>query len=101
MLSKRDLERTIEELEQCPISYQSCEKLATFYTIYDHLYGEVPQVKIPQTEEKIGEHGGTDFLKAVSGMSAERAWALVNELVDAIQVTNPRLYDSFMRKVAE
>lgn len=101
MLSKRDLERTIEELEKNPCSFQDCQKLATFYTMYDHLYGEIPQATVPKTEERVGDYGTTPFLLGVNGMDAEKAWLLMDELATAVQVTNPRLYDSVMRKMAE
>ena len=35
------------------------------------------------------------------GMDAERAWVLMDELMSAVQITNKRLYDSVMRKIAE
>ena len=101
MLSKRDLERTIEELEKNPCSFQDCQKLATFYTLYDHIYGETPKVTVPVEQTKIGDYGDTDFLKSIVGMDAERAWVLMDELMSAVQITNKRLYDSVMRKIAE
>ena len=101
MLYRRDLERTIEELEKNPSTYQDCEKLATFYILLDHLYGETPQVTVPKTQDKVGQYGESDFLAGVSGMDAGRAWLLMGELMEAVRVTNPRLYDSVMRKIAE
>lgn len=99
MLSKRDIERAINECESSISSYDDCKKLATFYAIYDHLYSEDA---VNQSEEIfVGDYGDSDFLKAISGKSAERMWRIVDELVEAIIVTNPRLYDGVMRKVAE
>ena len=40
MISKKELLREIEELENKQPTYQTCEKLSTLYIIYDHLYGE-------------------------------------------------------------
>ena len=40
MIAKTELEKAIDECEHLPTSYQNCEKLATFYAIYDHLYAE-------------------------------------------------------------
>ena len=38
MFSKGELLDAIEELEASPATFQNAEKLATFYTLYDHLY---------------------------------------------------------------
>ena len=46
MISERELRREIEEYENKQPTYQVCEKLATLYIIYDHLYS----VKEPQTD---------------------------------------------------
>lgn len=45
--------------------------------------------------------GDSDFLSAITGKKAEDVWMVMNELMDAIAVTNPRLYDATMRKLAE
>ena len=99
MLSKRDLEMTIEDLERNPCSFQDCQKLATFYAIYDHLYGDPVVAKVER--ETVGDFGSSDFLQAIRGMDAERAWVLMDELMSAVQITNKRLYESVLRKIAE
>lgn len=99
MLTKRELEQAINEMENATSTYQNCEKLATFYTIYDHMYAVTPTVSAD--EEVVGDYGLSDFLQAVKGMRAEKAWGIMDELMVAVQVTNPRLYDSVMRKVVE
>ena len=99
MLSKRDLERTIEDLERNPCSFQDCQKLATFYTLYDHLYGDPVVAKVER--ETVGDFGDSDFLQSIRGMDAERAWVLMDELMSAVQITNKRLYESVLRKIAE
>ena len=101
MLSKRDLERTIEDLERNPCSFQDCQKLATFYTIYDHLYGDPVAKEAKVERETVGDFGSSDFLQAIRGMDAERAWVLMDELMSAVQITNKRLYESVLRKIAE
>lgn len=101
MLTRREIERAIHECEEGNSSYQNCEKLATLYTIYDHLYTTPEPRMVMQEETSIGQHGDSDFLIAVEGMDAERAWAVVDELMEALKITNPRLYDGVMRKIAE
>lgn len=96
MISKRELEQAIRECENGRVSYQNCEKLATFYTLYDHLYAEYPQEEVmdqPRVQSKILEMAGDK--------DAVQVWALVDELVDAVQVLNPKLYQNFITKLAE
>lgn len=101
MLSRKEIERAIMECEDGNSSYQNCEKLATLYTIYDHLYS-LPEPMVSTKEEiVIGYYGDSDFLKAVMGKNSEAIWKILDELMDAVMVTNPRLYDGVMRKVAE
>lgn len=78
----------------------TCEKLATFFIIKDHLYGSGEKAEI-RTETLVDYMGDSEFLNAITGKKAEDVWMVMNELMDAIAVTNPRLYDATMRKLAE
>lgn len=49
--------------------------------------------------ETLGLYGESDFLRAVAGIPASDAWAVMDELMDTLQVVNPRTYDSVMRKL--
>lgn len=100
MISEKDLNRAIDECKDTANSYTNCEKLATFLIIKDHLYGsnEVAQTR---AEEVVDHHGNSEFLDAITDKKAEDVWMVMNELMDAIAVTNPRLYDATMRKLAE
>lgn len=98
MLTKRELADAISELEASPRSYQDCAKLATFYSLYDHLYPEVPQGYSGQTET-VGSYGDSEFLQAVASKDAGVAWGLMDELMSALKVLHPRLYDSVLRKL--
>jgi len=95
MITKRELEKAIMECENAPTSYQNCEKLATFYTILDHM-GEPPEVK---AQEPIDTQGESDFMQAVQGMPVEELLAIMDELMDATLIANPRLYQGVMRKL--
>lgn len=99
MLSKREIEQAIGELETAASTYQNCEKLASLYVVYDHMYGKVKSEF--QAETEVVDHGMSDFLQMIRGMKAEAAWMIMDELMSAVQVTNPRLYESVMRKIAE
>ena len=51
MISERELMREISDYEDRTPTYQTCEKLANLYTIYDHLY-EKKEPSIMTASEK-------------------------------------------------
>lgn len=96
MFSKNELLDAIDELERSPDTYQNAEKLATFYTLYDHLYvREVPKNLVEMTREvTIDRYGDTEFLKAIDGMNAEKAWLVIDELMTTLMALQRKLYDA-------
>lgn len=96
MFSKNELLDAIDDLEMAPATYQNAEKLATFYTLYDHLYvREVPKNLVEMTREvTIDRYGDTEFLKAIDGMNAEKAWLIMDELMTTLMALQRKLYDA-------
>ena len=67
---------------------------------------EVEQAEqVPQTifnsvdEDIIADYGNTDFYRMINGKKAADVWAVMNELMDTLQVINPKLYDGVMRQL--
>lgn len=101
MLTKSQLMDAIDELETSCVTYQDCEKLATFYSLYDHLYGSsrpVPNVEMLR-EVTIAEYGGSDFLRSISGKDADAVWQIMDEVMDTVRAFQPRLYDATLQKI--
>lgn len=98
MITRRELDGAIRECEDAPTSYQNCEKLATFYTIREHAFKKEGTEVIEQTQG-IDDYGDTDFLQAIQNKPPNEMWLLMDELMQTILVTNPRLYDSVMRQI--
>lgn len=100
MITRRELDGAIRECENAPTSYQNCEKLATFYTILDHITEEPQEIEHsydpPQGIEKYGD---SDFLQAIVGRDTAEIMAVMDELMETILITNPRLYQGVMRKI--
>ncbi len=103
MITKRELERAIDEIERKDsTTFQDCQKLATFYTIYNQLYGNSEQLKsVPIEQEIVHVIGETDFIKSINGKQAEKMWAVMDELLTTLSVINDKLYDSVLRKVRD
>ena len=103
MFSKNELLDAIDDLEMAPATYQNAEKLATFYTLYDHLYvREVPKNLVEMTREiTIDRYGDTEFLKAIDGMNAEKAWKIMDELMSTLMALQRKLYDATIDRIKQ
>lgn len=106
MFTKAELLDAVNELCDGKHSIQNCEKLAAVYTVLDHLYGEEKQVQVlsgysndNKIESDIGLYGESNFLKAIAGKPAKEVWLLMDELIEAMLVLNPRLTNNFFEKL--
>lgn len=101
MFSKSELLDAIEDLEMAPATYQNAEKLATFYTLYDHLYVRKESVsRIESINEVIvDDYGDSEFLQAVAGRKADQIWMVMDELMETVKVLQPKLYQAVIDKI--
>ena len=99
MLTKRELDGAIKECENAPTSYQNCAKLATFYTIVDHLYNNESKPLVEQSQ--VDDYGDSEFLQSVKGKDTQSIWLVMDELMATLQAVNPRLYDGVMRMIEQ
>lgn len=104
MITHSDLQAAIAECqgERNP-NANTCIKLAAFYIIKDHLYGEHDEPEPPAysfaaprvettAETHVAYDSGTEFANTIRGMKADDAWAVIDELMDVLALTQPRLY---------
>ena len=107
MISERELLAAIKLCEKDPVTLNSCEKLAVYYTVYDHLfgsrgYGERSSTASHGENERIFVPSpSSEFLKSVEGKDTKRVWAVLDELLSTIKIINPRLYDGVLRRLDE
>ncbi len=85
MPTKEELEDAIYKYEHTPVSYHNCQSLAMFYYLYDRLYGD--------SEHKAAEE---EFRYSIG---QEKFWEVFDELLEALQVLNPKLYQSVIQKL--
>ena len=106
MITEKDLKNAIAECqgERNP-NANTCIKLAAYFTIYDHLFPDHAEQAEPKAiaqvvdDGKIGNYGDSEFYKAIKGKKPAEVWAVMDELMETIQVINPRLYDGVMREL--
>lgn len=106
MIDEKELQLWISRLETEESSWSNYEKLAALYTIANqHKRVSLPEMPAmysaaPAPEEQmVGEYGDSPFLQAVAKVSPEKAWGVMDELMDALIILNSRVYNSVMAKL--
>lgn len=107
MIRADDLREAIAECEgERSPNANTCIKLAAFLTLLSHYAEkEAPTEKptefktAPAVESYIKNYGDDDFLRAISGKSAESVWLIIAELMMTLEVLNKPLHDSVMRRI--
>lgn len=104
MFTQAELLDAIDEICKGKHSIQNCEKLAAIYIVLDHLYNtgysaDAPPSITVEESPAIGYYGDSDFLKAVATKNPQQTMLLIDELMDAISVLNPKIYNSFMARL--
>lgn len=95
MFKKNELIDAIEELETASATFQNCQKLATFYLLYDHLYGDNrPDMPVIERMTIIDDLGDSDFLQTIAGSDAQKVFIVLDELMQTVKVLQPRLYEA-------
>lgn len=99
MISIDEINAEIAKLEAQNQTYQTIEKLAALYTVRDHhVISERPA---PAGTAPVKVEASSPFLSLCSGEPVCEIMAVMDELMDTLQVLMPRLYDSVMRKLQE
>ena len=116
MITEKEVAQAIEQCMQEPVTGNKRAVLADLIIIQDYLFGEptraqeVPQPMpmqsysappMEQVEIYVETDGDSEFLRAVNDKKADRAWRLMNELVEAVRILHPNMYTSFIDKVLD
>lgn len=102
MIDEKELKAWIARLETEQSSWSNYEKLAALYIIQNqhetrNAYTPIATYSgeaVPDTA-----FGDSEFMQAVKDCDAIKAWGVMDELMDALKVTNTRVYDNVMRKL--
>lgn len=113
MITEEDLKEAIAECQgQRNPNANTCIKLAAFLTIQKEMFGiaEHPEIIQPfnsysyssDNKEKIVDYPiDTEFGKLVDGKIAADVWGVMQEIMDTLQITNPKLYSFALRKLEQ
>ena len=116
MITEKEVAQAIEQCMQEPVTGNKRAVLADLIIIQDYLFGEPARAQevphpmpmqsysappMEQVEIYVETNGDSEFLKAVNDKKADRAWRLMNELVEAVRILHPNMYTSFIDKVLD
>lgn len=105
MITQHDLDEAIAECQgvRNP-SISTCIKLAALYTVKNQLFGSTEQLnnlEVPQYSFSSGieYESDSEFWKKAKNMPVSSLMPLLDDLLDTLSITNPRLYDAFMMRL--
>lgn len=108
MITKQDLQEAIAECQgQRNPNANTCIKLAAYFILLDHMADDTPERYSYSSAPSIAQPvvpsveywSDSDFGRAVNGKSVEDVLPLVDELMQTIQVLQPKIYDAVLRKL--
>lgn len=107
MITEKDLLEAIAECQgQRNPNANTCIKLAAYYTILQNITGNTKQETNegysyagPTTSSIIDYNGESEFLQLTNGRSQDEVLPVIDELMTTLQIINPRLYKSVIRKL--
>ena len=104
MITRKDLDSAIAECQgkRTPDA-KTCIMLAAFYTIKNEMFGEEKKADYsfePAPYRNIIEiDSDSDFARAIDGREQKDIMPVLDELMETIQIIQPRLYSAVMDKL--
>lgn len=117
LITEKDLQEAIAECQgQRNPNASTCIKLAAFLTIQKELFEKSEQFETIEKSEPIKTYSfeaadnkekivnypvNTEFGNLIDGQIAADVWDVMQELMDALKITNPKLYNFAVRKLEQ
>lgn len=104
MVDENEVKRWIARLETEESNWTNYERLAVLYAIRDQQSGSRERA-LPMADSaapapvNVETYGDSDFLRAVADVPQDKAWEVMDELMDSLKIVNERVYNSVMRKL--
>jgi len=107
LIKKEELLEAIAECQgQRNPNAVTCYKLASYYTILDHITDASKKEEpvrsyslAPPPADKVYYESDTEFGNKVQNMDINDVLSVMDELMETLAVINPRLYNGVMRKL--
>lgn len=108
MLDPKEIDLEIARLEYGESSYPAYAKLATLYTIKNQMNRAEEKQQEPRQAYSLAaapeststdRYGDSEFLREIEGRDQDGVFQIMDDLMDTLQVANPRVYNGVMRKI--
>ena len=108
MLDPKEIDLEIARLEYGESSYPAYAKLATLYTIKNQMNRAEAKQQEPRQAYSLAaapesastdRYGDSEFLREIEGRDQEDVFRIMDDLMDTLQVANPRVYNGVLRKI--
>lgn len=107
MLDPKEIDLEIARLEYGESSYPAYQKLANLYTIRNQMKKqesekrsyELAYSSAPADPALVEAYGDSDFIAVISGLNQADVWEVMDDLMDTLRVTNPRVYNGIIRRL--
>ena len=109
MITEHDLREAIAQCEGTPKpTANTCIKLAAFYTILNYMKAdnqnqrtEIPQMQYSYDAGSDIPYSDSEFSRMIERKGIDKAFCVIDELMDTLVMVNPRLHNSVMKKLSE
>lgn len=104
MITEKDLQEAIAECQgiRTP-NANTCLKLAAYYTIKDHMFEKTSEASYSYAAgpnpNMIEYTSDSEFSKIIKGKEINDVLSVMDELMDTLNVINPRLYEGVITKL--
>lgn len=106
MIRIEDLDSAIAECQgKRNPDAKTCIMLAAFYTIKREMFGEEKEAEHysyapAPVRNTIELDSGSEFARAINGMDLDEFLPIIDELMETLQIIQPRLYDAVMGRLS-
>lgn len=111
MITKHDLDCAIAECQGDPNpNAQTCMKLASYYTIQEHLFPTNNTIEHDSSYsyssepvdsvQSVDYDSESEFAQIIKGKDMHQILATFDELMDTLNVINPRLYNGVIARLS-
>ena len=104
MANANEAKPWIARLQTEESRWTNYDRLAVLYAIRDQQSGNRERA-LPMAYSaapapvNVETYGDSDFLRAVADVPPDKAWKIMDELMDTLAVVNARVYNSVMQKI--
>ena len=93
-MNLREIEKEIASLEKADASWQTIQRLATLYVVFDHLTENYST----ETREIMPEYAG-EFGEAISGAPIDKVVEILTEHFSVIKLLHPKEYQAVLDRL--